>query len=179
MNPTQHSIQKTTDLTLKELAQAVRLTRRTLDSSVEHLTYDINERLRAARVQALSQTSTSLVKNNPQHNDGMLDWLQRMPSLAKVLFAAPTLCLALIAVETTQNNVTIDSPMSPTALSSPTDSVNALNIDAILQEQVPLQAYLNQDFNNFIEKDKQNTSNHSSTGTANHAEKNTLIQALR
>lgn len=186
MNTTQN-----TALNLSQVAQAIRLTRKTLDAGTDHLPYDITERLRAARVQALAGISRKPVAVQEKHlTDGLLGWLQRMPVLAKALFAVPALCLAIIAIQTTKEN-NVSTPMALTASIANTNAVNdanavnALNIDAILKEQVPLQAYLDADFNHFIEQDKQDAqapvkvNSPQSKGISSHVQKNTLVQALR
>lgn len=183
MNTTQN-----TALNLSQVAQAIRLTRKTLDAGTDHLPYDITERLRAARVQALAGISRKPAVVQEKHlTDGILGWLQRMPVLAKALFAVPALCLAIVAIQTTNQNNDITSPAamaltaSITTPNSATD-VNALNIEAILKEQVPLQAYLDDDFNHFIEQDKQapnKTTGPQSKGITNYVQKNTIVQALR
>lgn len=179
MNPTQNTV-----LTPTQIAQAVRLTRKTLDDSAEYLPYDITERLRAARVQALAGVARKPVVIQEKHlTDGLLGWLQRMPVFAKTLVAVPALCLAMVAIQTTnQNNIAAPMALSASLPASAAVDPNVINIQAILTEQVPLQAYLDDDFNHFIDQDKHDSSKEiapQSKGKSSHVGKNTIIQALR
>ena len=178
-------------LTPQHAAHAIQLTRKLLNASTDDLPYDITERLRAARMRAIAQIKPHApTKIQEKHfSDGLIGWLQRMPTLAKTLMAVPALCLAVVVAENTNTPSTSNIASQPTALMSrqltaaytptPADTVNALNIDAILKEQVPLQAYLNEDFNHFIDQDKQNKAVHPQTSGTNHVQKNTIVQALR
>ncbi|AXF85982.1 hypothetical protein DTO96_101722 [Ephemeroptericola cinctiostellae] len=178
-------------LTPTHVAHAVQLTRQLLDAGVDDLPYDITERLRAARMRAIAQVKSHAptVAQEKHISDGLIGWLQRMPTLAKTLMAIPALCMAIVVAENTSTPSASNIASQPTALmSSPLtaayapssmDTINALNIDAILKEQVPLQAYLNEDFNHFIDQDKQNKAPHPQTSGTNHVQKNTIVQALR
>ena len=181
-------------LTPQHAAHAIQLTRKLLNASTDDLPYDITERLRAARKRAIAQIKPHApTKIQEKHfSDGLIGWLQRMPTLAKTLIAVPALCMAIVVAENTSTSNasnTSNITSQPTALMSspftaayaPTsmDTINALNIDAILKEQVPLQAYLNEDFNHFIDQDKQNKATHPQTSGTNHVQKNTIVQALR
>ena len=179
------------NLTPKHAAHAVKLTRQALDAGVDDLPYEITERLRAARMRAIAQIKSHApaVAQEKYFSDGLIGWLQRMPTLAKTLMAVPALCLVIVVAENTSTPSINNVALQPTALMSnpltaaytptSTDAVNALNIDAILKEQVPLQAYLNEDFNHFIDQDKQNKAVHPQTSEVNHVQKNTIVQALR
>lgn len=181
-------------LKTQHVAHAIQLTRQLLDAGVDDLPYDITERLRAARMRAIAQVKSHApaVVQEKHISDGLIGWLQRMPTLAKTLMAVPALCMAIVVAENTSTSNTSNTSnitSQPTALMSspftaayaPTsmDTINALNIDAILKEQVPLQAYLNEDFNHFIDQDKQNKATHPQTSGTNHVQKNTIVQALR
>ena len=180
------------NLTPKHAAHAVKLTRQALDAGVDDLPYEITERLRAARMRAIAQINkahASTVIKEKSFSDGLIGWLQRMPTLAKTLMAIPALCLVVVVAENTSTPSISNVALQPTALMNtpltaaytPTsmDAVNALNIDAILKEQVPLQAYLNEDFNQFIDQDKQNKVAQPQTSGISHVQKNTIVQALR
>ena len=182
--------------TPEHVAHAIQITRHALNASADALPYDITERLRAARMQALAQVKKAhkpTVIHQATHeksiSDDLLGWLQRMPTLAKTLMAVPALCLAIVVAENTStpnvSNTTQAVALMGNAAYAPTpvDTANALNIDAILKEQVPLQAYLNEDFNHFIDQDKQDNKQDKitppqSSGTR-HVQKNTIVQALR
>ncbi|MGL4767582.1 MAG: DUF3619 family protein [Formosimonas sp.] len=127
-------------------ARAIALTRQVLDHGVEQLPYDITERLRAARTRALSAQ-----KNKPilSVSTGFWGWLQRMPTLAQSLVAVPVLAGALLIGTQIYNPASDDSIPAPMALMQISNE-EPLNIDAILDEKIPLQAYLNDDFNRFV-----------------------------
>jgi Protein of unknown function (DUF3619) len=141
-----------------QAAHAVRLTRQTLDNGLEQLPHDITERLRAARVQALAQRTRPA--QITAQNGGFFAWLQRMPNLTRGLIGIPVLAMALLigknihAPTALSPDVALNSLFEPTPVSlMSTAHHDALNIDAILNEQIPLQAYLDDDFNRFVEQD--------------------------
>ena len=136
----------------QQTAHAIQLTRQLLDDGLTQLPHDITERLRFARMQALSQPRRVV---EVKKDDGFFAWLQRMPTLAKSLVAVPVLSVALLVA------TNIHTPnMAPTNIFAPapvalmqTPAADTINIDAILNEKIPLQAYLNDDFNRFVSQE--------------------------
>lgn len=141
-------------MNIEQTAHAIQLTKQLLDDGLTELPYDITERLRAARMQALSQTKRVA---ETKTNDGFWTWLQRMPALSKSLIVVPVLATALL-IGTQIHAPNLDAPSvafnnvfapAPVALMQ-ANPAETINIDAILNEKIPLQAYLNDDFNRFV-----------------------------
>jgi hypothetical protein len=144
--------QHTPNLDAIRAAKAIQLTRAHLNEAVDELPHHVTERLRAARVRALSQLNKPAVRIDTTTN-GLIGWLQRLPTFARTMVIAPALFLAIFASQRslTQNNEQrMSSAMA--LMNAPTSEAVAPNIDAILNEEIPLQAYLDNDFNQFNQK---------------------------
>lgn len=129
---------------MKSLAHVINLTRKTLDEGLNQIPYEVTERLRATRAQALSAIPAKQIKRNP-----IMTWLRSLPQLTRALIATPIAVLALMfGLKIHEVPQTPQAPMS-----AATTEVKKINIDAVLNEKVPLQAYLNEDFNQYIEQD--------------------------
>ncbi len=153
--------------TIDQAVHAVQLTRRVLDDGLDQLPHDITERLRAARVQALAQRAR-VTQPIVTKNEGFFGWLQRMPTFTKGLVALPVLAAALMigknihAPNTLSPEVALNNLFdpAPVALMQTKAADDMINIDAILNEQIPLQAYLNDDFNQYVAQNVRNNITH-------------------
>ena len=133
-------------------AKTIQLTRTHLNEAVDELPHHVTERLRAARVRALSQLNKPAVRIDNTTN-GLIGWLQRLPTFARTMVIAPALFLAIFASQrslTQDNEPQMSAPMAIMSTASP--DAAAPDIDAILSEEIPLQAYLDNDFNQFNQK---------------------------
>lgn len=130
-------------------ATAVTLARQSLNDGVDALPHHVSERLRASRVRALAQLKTA-----PAHvetrNNSIITWLQHLPSFTRGMVLAPVLFLAIFASQRGLMEPSSSSSAHSLAVMNGTPAnVEPPNIDAILNEEIPLQAYLNNDFNQF------------------------------
>lgn len=169
---------------LKMAAQAIRLARQNLDISSAELSYDISERLRAARVQALAQKPRVAHVAEKHWTNTISAWLQRMPTLSKAIVGVPALCFSVIIAQNTIDtygsqahslNSAFEDNSASAFVSPKAPRGESLNIDAILSEKIPLHAYLDKDFNQFIENDKLQAISENK----NHAQKSKNIQVSR
>lgn len=136
----------------RHAAAAIRLIRMHLDSAVDELPHHVTERLRITRVRALSQLKQPTVRVDHTTNR-LVGWLQQLPTLARTMVIAPAVFLAIFA---SQRSLTPEGDSQMIASMAATNTTNKgtdlPNIDAILNEEIPLQAYLDSDFNQFNQK---------------------------
>lgn len=123
------------------LINAIQLTRESLNHSVDQLPHEVIERLHIARQQALNNIK---IANQAQRNKIIL-WLFRIPQLNRSLISIPVIIFAVSLGFSMNANKTQQKSHTTTYTATP------INIDAIINEKIPLQAYLNEDFNQYIE----------------------------
>ena len=159
----------TTQTTHQDAMRAIQLTRSTLDNGAQQLPHEITERLRAARMQALAQMRTAPAK--PARKPNFFDWLQNTPLLAKGMVVVPVLAAAFLITLNIQNPTNDSSEVALSSFFKPvptaSKAADTLNIDAILNEKIPLQAYLDDDFSRYLERNKTQTQPISSSLNAN------------
>lgn len=136
-----------TNKTPDPLVYTIHLTRKSLNHSVEQLPHEITERLRMARQQALNSIKT--VKQ-AQRNKIIL-WLFSIPRLNRSLISIPIVIFALTLGISMHTNKTQQQLHTTVYKSAP------ISIDAVINEKIPLQAYLNEDFNQYIEETNKKT----------------------
>lgn len=160
----------------KDAAAAVRMAQSALSFGSEHLSHEVTERLRVARMQALKHLKTTPEPVKIVQPSRLSRWLQGMPSFTRSMLVAPALFLAIfisqravidqpvaqsVALMSSQDHAQVlpaTNPRTPQLASAPADS--ATEVDAILQEQIPLQAYLDDGFNQYSARIQQETRSH-------------------
>ncbi len=204
------------------IARDVLLAREALDYGTDALPHDITERLRAARVRALSAPKKSVQATPRKSTFNFGSWYQHLSSWMRSGIAVGAVAVAFIlTLGTTQSDLnsasqqanaqgnsqalqanssvqsaSLTSSMSASGIMSalPTlnkdtngkttvtknknpsgaarvllaaDAVSANpedeQVDIILREKIPLQAYLNEDFNQFTERHAESNSTPNST----------------
>jgi hypothetical protein len=198
----EHTQQTTLDAA--SIAHSVLLAREALDFGADHLSHNITERLRAARVRALAVASnqkTSHATQSSHSNFNFGQWFNRLSGGLRGGIAAIAVTIAfLLTFGTTQSDLdrlsnktnlattphsvmasipeiqasralvsntathapiqtkahtvelsTIDNIAYASAPNNSTDNLNPNDeqLDIFLHEKIPLQAYLNDDFNQY------------------------------
>jgi hypothetical protein len=135
-----------------QAAHAVLLTKQALDDDTAQLSHTITESLRAMRVQALNQPVRAAAPAQPNR---FTAWLQKMPRLSKSIISLPLLGLAIFIAM--NNN---GEPKSTHIVAKAPVENAELNVDAILNEKIPLQAYLDADFGHYLAQTQQAAASH-------------------
>lgn len=197
------------------IARSVLLAREALDFGAEHLSHDITERLRAARVRALT-APTQKTAPAKQANFNFGQWFNHLSGWLRGAIAASTVAIAFVltfgttqsdlgnlptkadTVASAQPNSVVDTlpsvssaptsqtlmsntvatnqsnanranpnstlrstarsaapesaPMTSVATAAVNPNAEDEQIDIILREKIPLQAYLNDDFNQYANR---------------------------
>lgn len=111
-----------TEINMEQIAYSIRVTREALDHGADELSYDITERLRAARVRALAQAKQSPViaveTAKTSALGDLFSWKHKMTAWIKGGIAVSAFTLALmISVVSIRSELTTDVAVSDRAIS--------------------------------------------------------------